>query len=383
MEEPNTSDLPNQQAADQASSSILEFSLIDTLQTIVAGWKTIVWYAVAAAILGLVYAVLFTPTRYTANAVILPLNQAPEGGASKLLKQFGGLGGIDLGGMSGEQVPPSLFPNIVGSTPCQLYLMEQEIPFSELDTTLRIYDYLSDYEERSVGEVIKAYTIGLPEKLKSLFTASEEAGIPQAVVETDGPLRLSKHQQNLIKQLRNTISIALDDELGTMHISVEWRDPKATAALAHLTLEYLMDYTISYQIEKERDNLEFVEGRHAEAKARFHAAQDKLAVFDDGTQNIALQRLKTERDRLQAEYSLSYDLYNSLAQQVESARIRVQEQTPSFKILEPVIVPTDKSSVRKKSVIMAAAVLGIVVGLFRVLYGTYLMSFVRMILKRE
>jgi len=38
---------------------------------------------------------------------------------------------------------------------------------------------------------------------------------------------------------------------------------------------------------------------------------------------------------------LAFNVYNSLAQQVEQAKLKVQEQTPVVSVLQPVQVPVD------------------------------------------
>lgn len=45
--------------------------------------------------------------------------------------------------------------------------------------------------------------------------------------------------------------------------------------------------------------------------------------------------------------TLAYNVYNSLAQKLEQDRLRVQEQTPVFAVIEPAKVPLIPSSPRK------------------------------------
>lgn len=44
---------------------------------------------------------------------------------------------------------------------------------------------------------------------------------------------------------------------------------------------------------------------------------------------------------LMATQSLAFTIYNTLAQQVEQAKLKVQEQTPVVSVLQPVQVPVE------------------------------------------
>ncbi len=68
-----------------------------------------------------------------------------------------------------------------------------------------------------------------------------------------------------------------------------------------------------------------------------------LAVFDDKNQNVVTSLAKTERQKLQYDYDLAYEVYKSLAQQLEEGKIKVKEETPVFTIIEPIVIPIQKS----------------------------------------
>ena len=67
--------------------------------------------------------------------------------------------------------------------------------------------------------------------------------------------------------------------------------------------------------------------------------QEELASFREQYRGNLSVRSQTEEQRLESEYQVAFGLYNTLMQQREQAKLKVQEQTPVFKILEPVQVP--------------------------------------------
>ena len=74
-----------------------------------------------------------------------------------------------------------------------------------------------------------------------------------------------------------------------------------------------------------------------------------------------------ELDRLQNEQQLAFGVYNQLAQQLETAKIKVQEQTPCVTIIEPATVPVKKSNTSKVIILIAFVFLGACAGIGKIL----------------
>jgi uncharacterized protein involved in exopolysaccharide biosynthesis len=119
------------------------------------------------------------------------------------------------------------------------------------------------------------------------------------------------------------------------------RDPELAAKMTKYAIEELTLYLTDYRTEKVLIDLDFVETQLASAKERFEEAQLNLADFDDSNQGNLTARARTERQRLQSEYDIAVNVYNTLTQQYEEAKLKVQEETPVFKVLQPVQVPVN------------------------------------------
>ena len=76
----------------------------------------------------------------------------------------------------------------------------------------------------------------------------------------------------------------------------------------------------------------------------------------------------TRQTQLQSEYNLAYNLYLELAKQLETQKIKVQEDTPAFISIEPVSIPLDKSKPNKVMIIAIWSFLGIILGI-SVIFG--------------
>lgn len=310
--------------------------------------------------IGLLIALL-SPVEYQSGATLLPENQEGFSGAGGLLEEYGGL--IGLGGSiqldQQESIPPKLYPDIVNSLPYQLEILNKEIYYSEYDTTVTNYNFFDDIYSPSILSYVKSYTLGLPGKIKSLFTEeAPEDPLPKGF-EGDSIVTITKHQSIIVNQMRGRISVVLDDESGLINVSVEMPDPNAAAQIGQLSVNLLKEYITNYRTRKAEEDLEFTRGQMLNAEDEWRAVQVRLADFQD--QNIGGQltaRAQTEEQRLQSEYDLAFNKYNSLAQKVEQAKLRVQEKTPVVTVLKPVQMPVDNAKPQRRLIVILSLFLG-------------------------
>jgi uncharacterized protein involved in exopolysaccharide biosynthesis len=324
-------------------------------------------YKTVAIFFALGLLIAFGSTKeYKSEAKLLPEAASKEGGTSGLLKQFGGLGalaGIDMSSLGGgvDAFGPQLYPNIIHSTPFMLHLLDTRVDIPSLDTTATVYAYMTDLKKTSLIGYIKKFTIGLPFTILKLFRSSgDDAILP---IQQNGLIKLTKKQSDAIKNLQDRIVANVDDKSGVITISTEFPDPVMAAQLAEKTVHYLTSYITEYRLEKVKGNLDFIREQHAKAKKEFVKAQENLADFRDRNKNIVSARVKSEEDRLQAQYNLAFNVYNSLSQQLQQAEIKVQEETPVFKVLNPVQVPVENIKPRKIKIFFSSLMLGVLFGI--------------------
>jgi uncharacterized protein involved in exopolysaccharide biosynthesis len=63
---------------------------------------------------------------------------------------------------------------------------------------------------------------------------------------------------------------------------------------------------------------------------------------------------------------VSSTFYNSLLQKYEEAKLKVQQETPVLKVLEPPVVPNKRSEPKRAIIVLIATFLG---GIFGVIFG--------------
>ena len=349
-----------------------EIDLIEVIRHIWNGRWLIVKVTLAFIVLGLVIA--FTTTeQFKSEARLLPEIRDTRGGASALLRQFGGLGGINLpGGEGADAIRPELYPDVLRSTPFYVHLMEQPLTLQKGSERIDVTVFTYADEHMGAGgflSFVKKYTIGLPGTIMKGIRGSKTEDTSSPALVGDIP-HLSQAQFNAARTLRDGISAGIDQRSGVISISAEFPDRRVAAQIAQYSVDYLTDYITDYRIQKAQKDLAFVQERHDEKKQEFHQAQINLARFRDANRNIVSAAAQTEEQRLQDQYNLAFNVYNGLAQQLEQSRIKVQEETPVIKVLEPVSVPVERSKPRRGMVMGICIFLGLTMTI-GYLFGKY------------
>lgn len=344
-----------------------EIDLMELVKKIWKGRRFIILSTVLFAAIGL-FVALGSAEEYTSQVKMVPEGQAESG------IQLGGLArqfGIGMGaGSGGEGILPNLYPDVTNSLPLMQLLMDYEVQIERLDTTATLFTYLTELNPPSSVSVVKKYSIGLPFTLlgwtSGLF--SEDTPEPPHTLLDDPAatrqiMRMSDEQWKVVNTLRGRISTSYNERGGTINISVEMPDPEVAADVAQQVVLFLTDYITTYRTDKARDNLEFIEGRHEDAKQRFETAQRRLAEFTDRHRGTMTAVAEIESQRLQSDYNMAFNIYNSMAERLEQSRISLQEETPVVKVIEPAAVPHQRSSPKRGLIMIVFVMLGGMAGI--------------------
>ncbi len=336
---------------------------LDLLELANQVWKNRAHILIATIIffIGGVVISFLKPIEYEAKFTLLN-DEIPDTGGLGNLKGLAGLAGFQVNSGAGIAMSPKLYPDIVSSDLFLLGLAETEIPFSSSDTNLRLYDYFKERLEPDFLEVIKSYTIGLPNRL--LSNVESKIDKPVTIVPNDttmmtlGVLTVNSEQSAVIQQIRQRIKVV--NSGAVIKIIVEMPDPKAAAFFATAVYKNLTEEITMYKIEKSKKDLLFLQERCDERRVNFQRVQDQLATFTDSNKNINTSSAQVQLQNLQNEYNLAFEIYRTLASQLEQAKLKVQDDTPFFTVLEPAKIPLSKSKPNRKLIIMILTALGVI-----------------------
>ena len=342
----------------------IEIDLMEIFRKIIAIRKTIYKAAGIGLMFGVIIAISI-PKQYTVKVTLSPeMGTSKEGGLSGLAASFLG-SGVTMGDGT-DALNASLSADIVSSTPFLLELSTMEIPVSK-DENSTLNTYL-DKESLPWW----SYIIGLPgmviDEVKSLFSEEDESTFSGRT--NLGIIELSKKESKKIRTLKKMITATIDKKTSMTTVAVTLQNPKVAAVVADSVVKKLQEYIIDYRTSKAKEDCIYLEKLFKERRQEYYIAQKEYASYIDSHDNIILQSVRTEQERLQNDMSLAYQVYSQVASQLQVARAKVQEEKPVFAVVEPAVVPLTPSGISKKIYVLAFIFLSICFAIFWKLFGS-------------
>ena len=317
--------------------------------------KLIIKVTAVSAVLGLIVA-FSIPAEY-----ITPVKMVAEGGNTQStsgiadLLSMGGFGG-GTRGADGIGVP--LYPEVVTTKPFLAEMCGIKVQGRKMDEPVTLYNYLAKEQKAAWWTYILQAPSRFMNWVSSLF--SGEGGKSGRAGEDIDIFSLTGEQSRVLKVLYGRVNASIDKRSGVMSVAVTMQDPVISAVVADSIVHKLGEYIIRYRTDKARQDMDYAQKTFDEAKAAYYSAQGKYADFVDRNKNIIKQTVQIEEDRLRNEMNLAYGVYNATAQQLETAKMKVQEQTPCITVIEPASVPIYQSKPRKSVILIGFMFLGAV-----------------------
>ena len=342
----------------------LEIDLMDLLRKVIGIRKKIYKAAGIGLIIGIIVAISI-PKQYTVEVTLSPeMGNNKGGGLSGLAASFLG-SGVSMGDGT-DALNASLSADIVSSTPFLLELSNMKVPVSGSEE-ISLSSYLNEESSPWWG-----YVIGFPGMViggvKSLFTENEDESISSDKV-SRGTIELSQKESQKIESLKRKIAAFVDKKTSMTTVSVTLQSPKVAAVVADSVVKKLQEYIIDYRTSKSKEDCLYLEKLFKERQQEYYVAQKKYADYMDSHDNIILQSVRTEQERLQNDMSLAYQVYSQVASQLQVARAKVQEEKPVFAVVEPAVVPLYPSGTSRKVYVLVFVFLSVCIVIFWNLFG--------------
>ena len=367
MEQKSEQEIKQQQ--DIHTDEEIEIDLMDLLRKVIGIRKKIYKAAGIGLIIGIIVAISI-PKKYTVEVTLSPeMGNNKGGGLSGLAASFLG-SGVTMGDGT-DALNASLSADIVSSTPFLLELSAMNIPVIK-DEMMTLDAYLD--EESSPWW---SYVIGFPGMViggvKSLFIEDEDESIFSDKA-SQGTIELSKKESQKIESLKRKIAASVDKKTSMTTVSVTLQSPKVAAVVADSVVKKLQEYIIDYRTSKSKEDCLYLEKLFKERQQEYYVAQKKYADYMDSHDNIILQSVRTEQERLQNDMSLAYQVYSQVASQLQVARAKVQEEKPVFAVVEPAVVPLYPSGTSRKVYVLVFVFLSVCIVISWNLFGKDLLS---------
>lgn len=345
----------------------MEIDLMEILRKIITIRKTLYKAVGIGLVIGIIVA-LSVPKKYTVEVTLSPEmgNSKSNSGLASMAASFLGAG-VSMSGDVSDALNASLSPDIVSSTPFLLELLSMNVPVDgEESEKIDLGAYLD-----TQSSPWWSYIIGLPgmaiSGVRSLFSDKDESvGLRNS---QSGTLELTKEEDKKITSLKKDITAVMDKKTAITNVSVTLQDPKVAAVVADSVVHKLQEYIIGYRTFKAKEDCAYLERLFKERQEEYYAAQKKYADYVDTHDNLILQSVRAEQERLQNDMSLAYQVYSQVANQLQVARAKVQEEKPVFAVVEPAVVPQQPSGTSRKMYVIIFVFLSVATVIVWKLFG--------------
>ena len=355
-----------------------EIDLVDLLRKLWVKRKLILTVTAIFLLIG-IFVAMVSPVSYTASCTVVP-----QSGENK----SGGLGGVaammgvNLGTsmMSEGTLSPDIYPEIVKSVPFTLEIMQTPIVTEKSDDkAITLYEYYTEkqYQDRNLLGSIKKYTLGLPGVILGSFRKEEPVQETVAQGDTVTVYSLNAREKRVFNAIQGAIQISSNSKEGYVSIGYSFPEAKPAAEVTNRIYRTLEKYVSSFKSEKLEDNLQFVEESYETARKDFLQAQSRLAAFQDANRGLVTATARSTETRLQSEFNIAFSVYSELAKQREQARIAVKENQTILTLVNPAVVPNEKSAPRRSIILIGFLFLGFVAACGWVLGKPYVQNIYR------
>jgi len=333
-----------------------EIDLTPYIKKLLANWKQILLWAFVAAVIGFLYT-RTVPRQYTVTSKISPELSYRNNSISSLAS----LAGINLNTLNNtDAMLPTVYPDIVNSIPFMTGLFDMPVEFTYkkeiIDTSLFVY--LKDYNKGNWVGAVMNFPFMVLGKVKGFITGENKEEEQENNITAVDPFRLTNPQNAIAKAMCKMIEVTADKKTFMITLEVTMQDPVISAQVSRAVIDKLQEYVTGYRTDKARIDLEYYEKMLVDAEQDYFQSQQTYSDYMDSHQGFVLQSAKVEQQRLQNDMNLKYQLYNSVAQQVQQAEAKVQQETPVFAEILPPTVPLRKSKPDTKKIVLAFFLLG-------------------------
>ena len=302
-----------------------EIDLIEVLKTVWDGRKQVIIISFVFALIGVAVALL-SPVIYSSSTTFI--NSQTESNSPSGLSGVASLVGINLGGYSGSEIPPTIYPQIGESVEFKRSLLKSTV---DKEKQIKLESFLADYNQ-----------IKTPESIEN------------------NKLFISEYEDKLFGLTKDIISISVNQKDAFITISANMPKSEYAANVCINAREILQKTVINNRIKSAEQKLDYTEKQLKSKRIEFEEIQNKLAYFNDSNLNLVTSSIINERKKLEAEFEIINAVMIELSKQVEQRKLQVSEDTPVFSIIKEASMPVRRSSPKRTQMVLIFGFIGLI-----------------------
>ena len=272
--------------------------------------KRIIQITAVVTLMSVLYALSVTPL-YKSTITMYPAG-SDSGGQISSLKGMASSFGFKMGGVD----PAFHIPDIVQSRRLKTKLIYHKWNSNEFEKPVNLIQYWEI-------DVTTGISLNPINWIKALFAS--DAGSDNHTLEWEA---------SALGKLNDRISINASQS-GLLTVDILMEEPEIAAEMANTMYSLIVDFTIEAHSKQAKLNREFIEGRQIEVKEQLTEFEEVLKVFREQNRRIIESpQLQLEIERLMRNVQIKTQVYITLQQQYELARIEEVKETPSVTVLD-------------------------------------------------
>lgn len=166
-------------------------------------------------------------------------------------------------------------------------------------------------------------------------------------------------RDDAVRELRRAVDATVDNKTGVVALAVTLDDPGLARQVNQRMLDLLNEFNLQNRQSQAAAERRFTETRVAQVRRDLRAAEDRLQAFLQRNREYRFSpELTFQHDRLQREIDLQQQVFTTLAQSYEQARIEEVRDTPVITIVEAPADPVRPDSRR----LVIKCLLGLIIG---------------------
>lgn len=301
-------------------------------------WKTVCskkkWYALGFAItfvLSSLY-ILDIPRYYQSQTTMAPESESAQASGG-MLNSLASSFGVSLSqAQSDDAIQPLIYPDLMNDNGFVAQLFNIKIHTIDDSISTTYYNYLRYHQKNSSLAKLK-------ESIMAPFRNDDYKGPKQGKQQKFDPYFVSKKDNSIIENIRQSITINTDKKTNVISISTQAQDPLVSKILADSVRQRLQEFITNYRTSKSRKDVEYYQRLANEARATYEKTRRRYATISDQNMDLLLETEKSKIEDLENTMQLQYNAYTALNAQLEAARTKLRMYTPVFTTVEGAAVP--------------------------------------------
>ena len=172
-----------------------------------------------------------------------------------------------------------------------------------------------------------------------------------------------KWEKSALEKLTDRISVK-ENKTGLIIVDVLMEEPELSAKISNYIYDGVVEFTNVNHIEIAKLNREFIQERQLEVNEILTTTENKLKEFRSKNRKVMdSPQLQLELERLMRDVEIQTQVFITLQQEYELARIEEVKETPSVVVLDKGRPAAEKDSPNGKLIIILYLFLGVLLGL--------------------